>query len=366
MGTIQERKRKDGSTGYHAQIAVQRGGVQHRETKTFDRRPAAAAWMKRREKELADLGDLALAKAKASDPPLIDVIDQYIREAQHDLGRTKVQVLNTIKATDFAALRCSAITSPEIVAFARYMGAGRQPQTVNSYLAHLGSIFALARPAWGYPLSQESMKDATVVLKRLGIISKSKERDRRPTLEEMHLLMQHFGGVLHRRPRSAPMQRIIAFALFSTRRQEEIIRITWADLDEAHSRVLVRDMKNPGQKIGNDVWCELPPEALAIVQAMPRLHSQIFPYSTDAISAAFTRACAFLGIEDLHFHDLRREGVSRLFEMGRSIPQVSCVSGHRSWSSLQVYTHLKQDGDRWKDWVWLDALCGESKHECRE
>lgn len=356
MGTILERKRKDGSTGYHAQIAVQRGGFQHRETKTFDRRPAAAAWMKRREKELADLGDLGLAKAKEADPPLVDVIDRYMREAQHDLGRTKVQVLNTIKGTDFAALRCSAITSQEIVAFARYMGAGRQPQTVNSYLAHLGSIFALARPAWGYPLSHDSMKDATVVLKRLGVIAKSKERDRRPTLQEIDRLMEHFGGVLHRRPRSAPMQRIIAFALFSTRRQEEILRITWADLDVPHSRVLVRDMKNPGQKVGNDVWCELPPEALAIALAMPRTGPRIFPYSTHAISANFTRACAFLGIEDLRFHDLRHEGVSRLFEMGRTVPLAASVSGHKSWGSLQRYTHVRAKGDRWAGWPWLESV----------
>jgi hypothetical protein len=27
------------------------------------------------------------------------------------------------------------------------------------------------------------------------------------------------------------------------------------DLDAEGSRVLVRDMKNPGEKIGNDVWC---------------------------------------------------------------------------------------------------------------
>jgi hypothetical protein len=55
------------------------------------------------------------------------------------------------------------------------------------------------------------------------------------------------------------------------------------------------------------------------------------PLSTDAISAAFTWACKMLDIEDLHFHDLRHDGVSRLFEMGKTIPQAASVSGHRSW-----------------------------------
>lgn len=354
MGTILERKRKDGSTGYHAQIAVQRGGVPHRETKTFDRRAAAAAWIKKREKELGQPG--ALTQAKPNDPPLSEAIDRYIRESTHPLGKTKTQVLRSIKAFDLAAMPCSEVTSSVLVAFAQELSAGRQPQTVNSYFAHLSSVMAIARPAWGYPLAPESMKDALVVLKRLGSIAKSRERNRRPTLEEMDRLMDHFGGVQHRRPRSAPMQRIIAFALFSTRRQEEIIRIAWADLDVPHSRVLVRDMKNPGQKVGNDVWCELPPEALAIALAMPRTAPRIFPYSTAAISANFTRACAFLGIEDLHFHDLRHEGVTRLFEMGRTVPLAASVSGHKSWQSLQRYTHVRAAGDRWAGWPWLDAV----------
>ncbi len=114
-------------------------------------------------------------------------------------------------------------------------------------------------------------------------------------------------------------------------------------------------MKNPDQKIGNDVWCE-PPEALRIALAMPRTHPSIFPYTTDAISAAFTRACAFLGIEDLHFHDLRHEGVSRLFEMGRTVPLAASVSGHRSWQSLQRYTHVRAAGDKYASWSWLAAV----------
>jgi integrase len=170
--------------------------------------------------------------------------------------------------------------------------------------------------------------------------------------------------VRHKRKDSIPMQSIVAFAVFSTRRMEEILRIAWADLDEAGSRVLVRDMKDPKEKSGNHIWCELPPEALQIVQAQPRSDDRIFPASVDAVGAAFTRACQFVGISDpdrpdelnLHFHDLRHDGISRLFEMGRNIPQVACVSGHRSWNSLKRYTHIRQTGDKYTGWPWLAAL----------
>jgi integrase len=108
-----------------------------------------------------------------------------------------------------------------------------------------------------------------------------------------------------------------------------------------------------------NVYCELPPEALAIIKSMPRGEPEIFPYSTDAISAAFTRACKILGIEDLRFHDLRHEGISRLFEMGRTIPQVAAVSGHRSWTSLKRYTHIRQSEDKYDHWKWKVHLAIE-------
>jgi hypothetical protein len=44
------------------------------------------------------------------------------------------------------------------------------------------------------------------------------------------------------------MAKVCAFALFSTRRQDEICRITWADYQADETRALVRDMKNPGRK----------------------------------------------------------------------------------------------------------------------
>lgn len=360
MGTIIERKRKDGTTGYTAQIVKKKDGkVIWHESETFDRRQAANAWLARREAELAIPG----AMQRPEDPKLAKAIDRYISESMKAIGRTKAQVLETIKRYDIADLSCSKVTSSEIIAFAKVLPVS--PATVQNYLSHLGAVFKIARPAWGYPLSYQAMEDAYMVASRLGLTSKSRQRDRRPTLDELDLLMPHFGLVKARRPATVPMQKIVVFAIFSTRRQEEITRIKWTDFDEAHSRVLVRDMKHPGDKIGNDTWCDLTPEAVAIIKSMPRKAKEIFPYSTDAISASFTRACYATSINTpdmpddirLHFHDLRHDGISRLFEIGwhnGSIPHVAAVSGHRSWQSLQRYTHLKQAGDKYAGWKWRE------------
>ena len=146
MGTIIPRKRKSGSTGYHAQLLIKRKGtIVHRESRTFDRRQAAAAWLERRETELAKPG--AREREKNPDPTLASVIDRYAEESVRDIGRTKTQVLRAIKNYDLANSQCSTITSADVIAFANQLVAKVTPQTVANYLSHLEAVFAIARPA---------------------------------------------------------------------------------------------------------------------------------------------------------------------------------------------------------------------------
>ncbi|MGO8093166.1 site-specific integrase [Rhizobium leguminosarum] len=373
MGTISERTRKNGSKSYTAQIRLkQKGEVVHTEAQTFDRKAAAKAWLKKRETELAEPG--ALERLKAKDPILADVIDEYISTSLKAMGKTKAQCLRLIKKHPIAAKRSSTIASPDISGFAKDMKNGwlpegeedvfeaaagtgevRQPQTVGNYMSHLGSVFAIARPMWGYPLDKSAFDDAVTVTSRLGIVSRSQERDRRPTIAELDKLLGFFAERKLRTPQSSPMGKMILFAIFSARRQEEITVIRWDDYEPEHDRYLVRNMKHPGQKIGNDVWCTLLPEARAIIEGMPKTAAEIFPYNPGTISRNFTDACKMLGIEDLHFHDLRHDGISRLFELGWDIPRVSTVSAHRSWTSLKRYTHIRQIGDKYAGWKWRPA-----------
>ncbi|WP_026380671.1 site-specific integrase [Afifella pfennigii] len=349
MGTITARKRKDGSVGYRARVRVMRDGMTYHETETFDRRPAAAAWMKKRERELSRPG--AIPAAKFDDPTLAKAIDRYIEESVKEIGRTKAQVLRAIKKHPIVEMPCSTIKSKDIIEFLQSLTS--QPQTVGNYASHLAAVFAIARPMWDYRLDEREMKDAITVARRLGIISRSLQRDRRPTLDELDKLLAHFIERRKKAPQALPMHKVIVFALFSTRRQEEITRIAWKDFQKEHKRVLVRDMKHPGEKLGNDTWVDLPSEAIQIIESMRKSKPEIFPYSTDAITANFTRACKLLDIENLHFHDLRHEGISRLFEMGWNIPHVAAVSGHRSWVSLKRYTHIRETGDKYAGWGGL-------------
>jgi len=361
MATIRARKKVDGTVSYTAQIRIKKhGATVYQENQTFARKQAAVAWARRREAELYEPG--AIDRANRKGTTVKEMIDRYLVEMEkvQPLGKTKSATLEAIAETEFGQVLDSNITSQRLVDYALWRmseeGGGVQPQTAGNDLAHLGAVLSIARPAWGYEVDPHAMSDARKVLRKLGYKMKSRERNRRPTLNELCKVLTHFVGILQRRPRSINMLKMTGFAMFSTRRQDEICRIRWADLDEVGRRVLVRDMKNPGQKIGNDVWCHLPEQAWLILQSMPQTCAEIFPYDSGSVSTAWARACKFLEIEDLHFHDLRHEGVSRLFEMDWDIPRVASVSGHRDWNSLRRYTHLRGRGDHYADWPWLEQI----------
>lgn len=346
---------------YTAQIRIKRDGVQvYQESQAFARKQAAQAWVRKREAELDQPG--AIERANRVGATVKEMIERYVLEMEkaRALGKTKLATLKAISESYLGQINDQDLNRQILVESAVWRmgseGGGVLPQTAGNDLAHSGAVLSIARPAWGYQVDPHVMGDARKVLRKLGYNMRSRERDRHPTLDELDKLLTHFQGILAYRPGSINMLKMTAFALFSTRRQEEITRIKWADLDEAGNRVLVRDMKNPGQKLGNDVWCHLPPEAMAIIQTMPKAVEEIFPYNAESISASWTRACKFLGIEDLHFHDLRHDGVSRLFEMDWDIPRVASVSGHRDWNSMRRYTHLRGRGDAYAGWPWLEVV----------
>lgn len=150
MGTIVERRRKDGSVSYTAQIALKKNGVFiHREAQTFDRKQAAYAWLENKEKALKAPGGLE----PREDPSLANVIARCLDETEDPIGKTKKQVLKKIKESELGTVPCSLVTSDKLVSFARTLKV--QPVTRASYFSYLAPIFEIAGPAWRYPLSRD-------------------------------------------------------------------------------------------------------------------------------------------------------------------------------------------------------------------
>jgi len=57
----------------------------------------------------------------------------------------------------------------------------------------------------------------------------------------------------------------------------------------------------------------------------------------------YSSRCRRSGIKDLHFHDLRHEATSRLFEKGLNPVEVATITGHKDPRMLMRYTHLRAE-----------------------
>jgi integrase len=215
-------------------------------------------------------------------------------------------------------------------------------------LGYIKTILCHAAAVHGIVVSTENINLARIALARLGLVGKGDERDRRPTQDELDRLIAAFDS----NPRQQiPLGRIIRFAVATAMRQDEICRIEWADIDRDNKMLLIRDRKDPRRKNGNDQRIPLLDvrgyDAWTIIEEQRKFAGsngeRIFPYNGRSVGTAFRRQCRELKIKNLHFHDLRHEATSRLFEAGFSIEQVALVTGHKDWKMLRRYTHLRPE-----------------------
>jgi integrase len=303
-------------------------------TKTHRTKTAAIAWAKQIEAQLdrgevagpvVTVGDMLKSYRKLRDvarPIRDDSTEHYtLKTLERLLGSIEAAKLNTEDLVGFAQAR-------------KDEGAG--PYTINCDVSKLSTVLRYASSAKNL-LLPDSVGIARPLLKHLGLIGGGGKRERRPTEDGLARIVQHLAA-----GRGLVYADAVLFAVATAMRRGEICALKWADIDEAKKLALIRDRKDPRQKIGNDQWIPLLPEAWAILQRQPR-GERVFPIEPGTLSKYFTEACRALSIPDLHLHDLRHEGTSQLFESGYPIEQVALVTGHKSWTNLRRYTQLKPE-----------------------
>jgi integrase len=234
-----------------------------------------------------------------------------------------------------------ALTGDVLIEFVKNRKkAGAGGVTIAVDLTYLASVIKAAKNIWRWPVNLDAIDQARAYMTHIGLSTRSMERTRRPTKTELGNISTWF---LVKVRQQVPMPDLIAFAVDTAMRLSEIINLKWADLNEQDKTIIIRNRKHPRAKVGNDQEVPLLGEAFNIIKRQPKIEKEarIFPVTEGTVSSLFPRACRALGIEDLRFHDLRHEGVSRLFEQGYSIEQVALVSGHRDWKMLARYTQIR-------------------------
>lgn len=308
-------------------------------SRSFPTLGMAKTWAERLERDQAQR--IASGKTDADYMTVKACIEWYTHPDRENepWGRSKEADLNRLLSYDIADRIAGDLKAADYIRHIegrRKLGAG--PATAGNDLVWLRQVLRAARTGAGVPADLQALDDAAEDLRRRRIIAKPNQRNRRLAPEEEKALMGYFA---RRDERSElPMCDIVQFALATARRQEEITRLLWRDLREKEGTAFLNDVKHPRKKIGNRREFRMLDAGWKIVNRQPKVETRVFPYNPKSAGSAFANACKLLGIEDLHFHDLRHEATSRLFEKGYSIQEVAQFTLHESWATLKRYTHL--------------------------
>lgn len=342
----------DGTKSYRVQIRGRINGKQHSLCRTFTSPTIARAWRKQTNAQI-ELNGFPIPKANAATETIATILKSRLAKDMKIQRSAKQYLKYLSEHTTWLSKQCSELTVSDIVNFAEDMvSEGREPQTVAGYMSLLTTTLKRARRR-GAQIPPQVIEDGMDILWDEGIIARSSKRERRPSIDELDRILH---AVEANKRQKMPLEKIIIFAIFSTRRIGEICRLRWEDLNEVENTILVRDMKHPRKRKGNNVTVDLPKIAMQVIQSMPRQGEFIFPFNPRSLGTAFRRHRDALGIYDLHFHDLRHEGISCLFEMGETDYFVRKISGHEPGGCVARYAHVHNKGNKFENWYWIDRV----------
>ena len=318
--------------------------------KTLPTKPAAIAWA------VETKARLSSPEGKSQEPSRFTVdqlLMRYIEEVSphRPFARSKVATIK-LTADHFQGVRVNELTPEMVFQYAerRRLGyEGRRPigkATMNQQLTYLAQTIEHARALWGVNIPSNPARDALSALSKIGLVGGSKRRERRVSSHELDLLLS--AAANHKSGWISP---IILLAVETGMRQAEICNLTWQDVDFDNNTIFIKDRKHPTEKEGNDQIIPVSNKALDVLRdwGVSKAHREksankkIFPdvKLASSISDRFALVRQEAGVENLHFHDLRHEAISRFFEKGLQIQEVARISGHKDWKQLLRYTQLK-------------------------
>lgn len=198
-----------------------------------------------------------------------------------------------------------------------------KPASVNRLIGTLGSVLNHARKEWQLPLDNP--------IPNIKRPSNGKARTRRFIGDEEQRLLAAL---------DTKYAQVVRFAIATGMRRSEILSLEWQFVDQKRRVAQLEITKN-----GETRSVPLSSSAVAVLKEIASPETwptvgPVFKVNAVALDKGWRRACNKAGITGLRLHDLRHEAISRLFERGLNVMQVSGISGHKTLSQLKRYTHL--------------------------
>ena len=299
--------------------------------KSFNNKTDALKWARNVESQL-DLGTLA---PKQTMPHLMPMVDRYVEEVTPTKkGKSQERYrANHFRKTKLADITIDKITGEVVAQYRDSRLKEVSPNTVRLELAFLSVVFEQCRKEWGLAVSNP--------LRQIRMPKPGKPRQRRLEAGEEEALLQAC-----RESGAHYLQTFVILAIETGMRFGELAGVAWENLNLQKRTIYLPDTKN-----GSPRTVPLSTRALNAIQTQPRsIDGRLFSVKPGSIRSAFlialyraqaTQPDSKMFLRELRFHDLRHEAVTRLFERGLNPIEVGMVSGHKTLSMLQRYTHLR-------------------------
>jgi integrase len=318
MATIRKR-------GSKWQVQIRRAG--HRpSSKSFAVRKDALEWARQTEVQ-ADRAELP------ADPKVLRQITlgDLVRRYRDTVSISKRAAANErISLTAFLTHRICAkplseLRTEDFASFRDERLVKIKPVSLKRQLDPVNHMFEVANKEWGIPIRENP-------LAKLKLKAPTQRRERRLRTGEIERVIEEA-----RSCRNKLVAPIIKIAIETGMRRGEILAIRKSHIDFERRMLLIPVTKN-----GHSRHIPLTREACLILREESRRDGEtLFPLAANALRLAWDRLKRRARIEDLHFHDLRHEAISRLFEMGLTTPEVASISGHRDARMLFRYAHAQ-------------------------
>lgn len=292
---------------------------------TFDTKADAQRWAAEVEGDMSRSRFVDMREAERT--TLTEALDRYYLEVSSSKkgARQELTRVNKWKKHPLAGKGLAALRSSDFAAYRdEALKAGKSVSTVKLDLAIVSHLFTVAIKDWG-------IQGLSNPITKIRMPKGATERDRRPMSIELQGVIKAAGEI------NAEMPAIIELAIETAMRRSELLGLRRENVKAKH--VLLEDTKNGTRRL-----VPLSSKARMLLDGLPaRLDGMVFSLAPHSVSQYFLRACKAAKVQDLHFHDMRHEGTSRLFEKGLSIMEVASITGHKTMSMLKRYTHLCPD-----------------------
>jgi integrase len=317
MATIRKRNDK-------WQVQIRRIGFSAI-SKSFHVRKDAIAWARQTEVQ-GDRADLPPDPKALQRVTLGELVERYRNtiSPRKRTGLAEQLMLRAFLRRPICSKRLSELRTED---FAGYRDERLKVIKLASLRRELGPIrnlFKVARDEWGFPIRENPLDKL-----RLNGIDQRRERRLKPG--ELLRIVESA-----RQCRNRLVLPIIQIALETGMRRSEILATRKQHIDFERRTLLIPFTKN-----GDSRTIPLTNQAIVILRDELR-EDRFFSLTPNAFRLAWERVTRRAEISDLHFHDLRHEAISRLFEKGLSVPEVALISGHRDMRMLFRYAHASR------------------------